>query len=115
MSAKILTASMIGALALAVAPAAGADGNTQAFLDSVHAAGLTSTMGTDSFLVLSAMKQCHAMDQGVPPAEIAGVISQANPEIGPELSATIVVLAIQYFCPAHMPPAPQGAEADQFA
>src|SRR6476646_4217052 len=110
-NAKILTASLIGALAVAVAPAARADGNTQQFLDAVHAAGLTSTMGTDSFLVLSAMKQCHAMDQGVPPAEVADVISQANPELGPEMSATIVVFAIQYFCPAHMPPAAPGAEA----
>jgi Protein of unknown function (DUF732) len=111
-NAKILTVSLIGVLSVAVAPAARADG-TQDFLDAVHAAGLTSTMGTDSFLVLSAMKQCHEMDRGVPPAEIADVISQVNPALGPELSATIVVLAIQYFCPAHMPPAAHAA--DQFA
>ena len=115
MSAKILTVSLIGALAVAVAPAARADGNTQEFLDAIHAVGIVSTMGSDSFLVMGAAKQCHAMDHGVPPAEIADYLSQAHPDFGMEPSATIVYLAIKYFCPAHLPPGAQAAEADQIA
>ena len=104
---------MIGALAIAVAPAARADGNTQEFLDAIHAAGITSALGSDSFLVLGAVRQCHAMDHGVPPAEIADYLLQAHPDLGIELSATIVVLAIKYFCPAHLPPASGALRSDQ--
>ena len=119
MNSKILTVSLIGALAVAVAPVARADGNTQAFVDEMYAVGVTPSLGTESFWVMSAMRQCHAMDQGVPPEEIAETISQANPDLGIDLSATIVVLAIKHFCPAHMPPEVLEAEAevgaDQFA
>ncbi len=110
MSAKILTVSMIGALAVAVAPAARADGNTQEYLDAIHAAGIVTTAGSDSFLVLDAVRQCQAMDHGVPPAEIADYLSQTHPDFGIDLSATIVFLSIKYFCPAHMPPLPPAAE-----
>ncbi len=113
MSAKALAVSFIAALAMVVAPAARADGNTQEFLDAMHAAGITSALGSDSFLVLGAVRQCDDMDHGVPPAQIADYLLQAHPELGAELSATIVVLAIRYFCPAHLPPAAH--EVDQIA
>ncbi|HEY5842676.1 MAG TPA: DUF732 domain-containing protein, partial [Mycobacterium sp.] len=82
MSAKALAVSFIAALAMVVAPAARADGNTQEFLDAMHAAGITSALGSDSFLVLGAVRQCDDMDHGVPPAQIADYLLQARPELG---------------------------------
>jgi Protein of unknown function (DUF732) len=98
-----IAGSFLVAAGFALAPSARADAeNTQEFVEEMHAAGF-SGVGSDSFLVMNAWKMCAAMDQGVTPAEVAAGFGESQPDLSAEDVAMVVVLAIQHFCPVHLP------------
>ncbi len=106
-----VAASILVATGLAIAPLAHADpDSTQEFLDQMHAAGF-SGVGSDSFLVINAWQVCRALDQGAPPADVAATLAEDRPDLMPEDVGTVVVLAIRYFCPVHLPAAAAPAES----
>jgi len=113
MGSKILVGALSAALAVATAPAAAADGNTQAFIDAMYGAGFMPTMGTESFWVLDASRQCQALDHGIVAADVAKTIAEVNPQIPLEAASTFVALSMMYFCPAHLPPMAPGEHQPQ--
>ena len=108
MGNKILVGALSAALTVATAPVAAADGNTQAFIDAMYGAGFMPTMGTESFWVLDAARQCRELDHGLVPADAAKTIAEVNPQIPLEAASTFVTISMTYFCPAHLPPPAAG-------